>query len=80
MAIQVMPRPPGAVYWCGEEPTSCGYCRCRIGSTFIDGRTQLGPWMPLHPRCHAAVGVGLGTGNGQRYERQTDGRWLKVAG
>lgn len=47
---------------------------------FVDGRTQMGPWANMCMTCHRRHGVGLGTGKGQRYTRQADGRWLKTGG
>jgi hypothetical protein len=51
-----------------------------IEDEFVDGRTFGGSWAIMTPRSHRKSGVGLGTGRGQRYERQEDGRWLKVEG
>jgi hypothetical protein len=55
-------------------------CKVKLADTFIDGKTSYGPWGNLCPACHARHGVGLGTGKGQRYQRQPDGRWLKTQG
>lgn len=47
----------------------------------IDGATVHGPWACMTPRSWRRHGRGiLGQGLGQRYERQADGRWLKVEG
>lgn len=51
-----------------------------IEDTFIDGATVMGPWAIMTPSSHAVNGCGIGTGRGQRYERQEDGRWKKTAG
>jgi hypothetical protein len=68
------------IYWMGEV-NRCGICNGKILKTFVDGRTVRGPWQPMHIRCHALFGVGLGVGMGQRYEKQADSkRWLKVGG
>jgi len=37
-----------------------------------------GPWANMCCDCHARCGEGVGTGKGQLYEKQTDGRWLKI--
>ena len=66
--------------WAGLVPLNCDLCHGVIGSTFVDGRTTQGPWGCLCPQCHSRYGVGLGTGRGQRYDKQADGRWLKTAG
>ncbi len=42
----------------------------------IDGKTQFGPWANMTPENWEIFGAGLG----QRYQRQPDGRWLKVEG
>jgi hypothetical protein len=49
-----------------------------IEDTFIDGATIYGPWAIMAPGSHKIIGRGLGNGRGQKYERQSDGRWLKV--
>ena len=51
-----------------------------IAQEFVDGKTRLGPWAIMAPSSFKIMGVGLGLGRGQRYERQADGRWLKVEG
>lgn len=51
-----------------------------ITTEFIDGRTKYGPWAIMTPNNHMVHGVGTGTGKGQRYRKQDDGRWLKVEG
>lgn len=67
-------------YWCGPAPEECDICHTSLTTTFIDGATTYGPWGCMCVSCHAMDGRGLGTGHGQKYERQPDGRWLKVAG
>lgn len=47
---------------------------------FVDGRLRVGPWANMCMTCHKTHGVGLGTGLGQRFTRQADGRWLKTGG
>ena len=67
-------------YWTGtvDETDDFGH---PIDGEFIDGRTMIGPWASMSPRSWARHGVGkLGTGNGQRYRKQADGKWLKVEG
>jgi hypothetical protein len=68
------------IYWVGRSPVACDCCGIGIHSVFVDGATILGPWGNLHPACHANIGRGLGLGLGQRYEKQADGRWLRVEG
>ncbi len=67
------------VYWAGQVPQADDFGR-PIGSCFIDGRTHSGPWAFMTPATFAVHGIGLGQGKGQRYEKQADGRWLKVEG
>lgn len=49
-----------------------------IDDVFIDGRTIFGPWGRMAPATHKQIGCGLGSGRGQMYQKQPDGRWLKV--
>jgi len=47
----------------------------------IDGRTKMGPWANMTPESWKTHGIGLlGTGYGQMYKKQDDGRWLKIQG
>jgi hypothetical protein len=53
----------------------------RISTEFIDGKTVMGPWAMMTPTSWRLNGIGkLGTGYGQRYRKQPDGKWLKVEG
>lgn len=46
-----------------------------------DAKTRMGPWANMAPSSFRTYGLGrLGTGFGQKYEKQADGRWLKVEG
>jgi hypothetical protein len=54
-----------------------------IENIIIDGRTKQGPWALMSEgswMIHGGTGGRLGTGLGQKYHRQVDGRWLKVEG
>jgi hypothetical protein len=66
--------------WCGDPPTACDLCGRKITDVFVDGKTLRGPWGNLCLLCHCQYGIGLGTGRGQKYERQPDGSWQKVGG
>jgi hypothetical protein len=72
--------------WLGHVPESCDLCDVDLifaytdRGTFIDGATKQGPWAIMCPTCHNVHGRGLGTGQGQKYEREPNGVWLKVAG
>lgn len=63
-----------------SPPTQCDLCQRPITKDFVDGRTQRGPWGNLCLGCHRSEGVGLGTGKGQKYERNDAGDYVKVAG
>jgi hypothetical protein len=45
----------------------------------IDGRTKTGHWAWMCTECHALLGVGLGTGKGQKFEWQGD-KYIKTGG
>lgn len=70
------------VFWAGEisELDDFG---SPIDDTVIDARTIRGPWMLMTPSSFALYGGTegrFGIGLGQRFVRQSDGRWLKVEG
>lgn len=67
-------------YWIGIAPTKCDITGLPVIDTFIDGATIHGPWGFMIPETHKTFGRGLGTGKGQRYEKQSDGRWIKTEG
>lgn len=66
-------------YWLSEVPKSCDICHNEITTTFIDGKTSFGPWANMCGTCHDLYGVGLGIGKGQKYQKQSDGRFLKIS-
>lgn len=54
-----------------------------IFDVIIDARTAYGPWALMTPESfslHGGTRGRLGVGLGQRYQKQADGRWLKVEG
>lgn len=66
--------------WNGSEPSTCEIRGEKITDEFIDGKTKMGPWAIMCPRCWGVLGVGrLGTGFGQRYLKH-DGDFIKVEG
>lgn len=67
------------VYWIGRVPTEDDF-GVPIDNQFIDGRLMTGQWAIMAPATHVFRGMGLGTGKGQLYRKQDDGRWLKVEG
>jgi hypothetical protein len=65
--------------WVGSPPVKCDVCGDALPTTFIDGRTKFGIWGVMDMDCHRLVGVGVGPGKGQKYERR--GKvWIKVEG
>lgn len=51
------------------------------GSVMYDAKTKMGPWANMTEQSFKQYGVGkLGTGFGQKYQLQENGRWLKIAG
>jgi hypothetical protein len=69
-------------YWMSPAPAKCDTCQGKIEKTFYDAATSYGAWGCLCPTCfHLGPGLGqLGTGKGQEYKKQKDGRWLKTGG
>jgi hypothetical protein len=68
-------------YWMGTRPGKTDDFGDPIESSFVDGKTRSGPWAIMSPRSWRRYGVDhLGLGRGQRYEKQDDGKWLKVEG
>ncbi len=54
-----------------------------VGDVIIDAKTVYGPWALMTPESFASyggTGGRLGLGLGQRYQRQPDGKWLKIEG
>lgn len=71
---------PKPKYWIGTVGEADDFGDV-ITNEFIDGRTDRGPWAIMSPRSFDVFGGGmLGTGHGQRYRKQEDGKWLKVEG
>jgi hypothetical protein len=68
------------VVWVGSAPARCDLCEKPITSVFYDARTRYGPWACLCQACFDLDGMGLGTGRGQKYARQHNGSFVKVAG
>ena len=51
-----------------------------IDDIMYDAKSTMGPWGLMSPKSFRQYGVGLGTGLGQKYEKQADGKWLKTDG
>lgn len=67
-------------FWAGNPPKICDLCAAPLLARFIDGKTQRGPWGNMCFLCYVEHGCGLGTGRGQQYDLQKDGRWKKTGG
>jgi len=53
----------------------------KLENVFYDGRTKWGQWAIMTPLSWGKFGVlRTGTGLGQKYEKQEDGKWMKVEG
>lgn len=68
------------VYWLSERV--CDICHQPIVDDLYDAKTMMGPWGTL---CQAdymkfRFFTMLGTGFGQHYKQQPDGKFLKVEG
>jgi hypothetical protein len=48
----------------------CDICKKEDCNPIIDGATRFGPWANMCEKCFGKVGIGLGEGRGQRYEKQ----------
>ena len=49
----------------------------------IDGKTKFGPWANMSEKAwalYSGTKGKLGLGLGQKYQKQPDGRWLKIEG
>lgn len=68
-------------YWAGQVPPRDDF-NTPITDEFIDGRVKgASTWGFFNPVNWAKYGCGLlGTGYGQRYVKQANGRFLKVEG
>ncbi len=67
--------------WIGDKPKVCQMCGGKIVDIFIDGKVgRFGSWAIMCNSCHISSGTGLGTGKGQKFEKQPNGSWLKIEG
>lgn len=68
--------------WMGDS--ECSFCHQNFKELklefLIDGKTVYGPWACMCEKCFAQHGVGSGQGSGQKYQLQSNGVYLKVAG
>lgn len=64
-----------------DPPQVCNICDGPFDGIMIDGTTKpYGTWANMCAACFHEHGYGLGTGKGQQYTQQEDGRWLKTGG
>jgi hypothetical protein len=65
----------------GDLPSKCEMTGKPLTDRFVDGKIRPGgPWGILHPDTFAGYGFTPAPGVGQLYEKQPDGRWLKIGG
>ncbi len=70
-------------YFVGSTPEKCERCGDKIEDVFVDGQLRhLGCWIWGYacPICHAKHGCGFGKGRGQKFQKQPDGKFMKVEG
>lgn len=67
-------------YWQGTEPARCEISGQRITAVFYDAKLPAAGWAIMGLEAFARLRCETGTGHGQRYEKQEDGRWLKTEG
>jgi len=63
-----------------EEGGHSGKSRFVCGLAVFQLMTELIQGMVMDLVCHDLFGVGLGFAEGQRFDKQLDGRWMKVEG
>jgi hypothetical protein len=68
------------IYWIGSNPTHCQVNGTPLGDVMYDANVPGIGWGNIGHDAFVSYGCSLGLGRGQKYERQPDGRWLKVAG
>ncbi len=71
------------VYWISPLGQHCELTGVPFNGVMYDaptGRNGTGPWGNICEQAFTSLGGKLGTGRGQKYELQADGRWLKTGG
>lgn len=67
------------IYWCGQLANACQISQRPYNGVMYDASTRYG-WANICQETFDELGCKLGTGLGQKYVLQDDGRWLKVEG
>lgn len=68
-------------FYTGPLPKSCDCCGASLAELFYDKRMPCGRWANVCWGCFSLESDGrLGTGQGQKYRKQPDGRFRKVDG
>ena len=62
--------------WLGQT-THCDICGESLHPFenkhwYVDGKTSMGPWALMCARCFEVYGIGLGIGEGQKYDADTN--------
>jgi hypothetical protein len=65
-----------------NPPIECDLCTAAIDDIFYDAKVMglRGKWANMCVGCFTEHRCRLGTGFGQQYERQEDGRYKKIRG
>jgi hypothetical protein len=63
-------------YWQGEIE-NCDICEKPMTNKFVDGPTKMGSWANM---CEYCADRFWRYPMGETYEKQSDGRWLKIRG
>lgn len=71
-------------YWIGDVSDGCDVCgrpffKMMFDCSLSPGHPH-GMWGCICRNCFLERGCRLGTGYGQEYQKQEDGRWLKIRG
>ena len=69
-----------AKFWMGDVAATDDF-GSKIGKVFYDGKTQMGPWATMSQASWSQYGCGkVAQGYAQKYQKQADGKWMKVGG
>lgn len=68
-----------AIYWTGDIGCDDDFNE-PIQNVFYDAKMITGQWAIMAPSTWKRLSGRIGTGYGQKYEKQSDGRWMKVEG